>query len=168
MKKLLLVFLIPFILGCKRISASDHNFKDGKVTFVSVEKTPIVKGTLNGKEAYFIIDSGASISVLDDNQADDYLFTLGYSEGDISGYGGQSSPRSTSEVDINIGGVDFSFRLGLYRSQDIQNVVDAIKENGGIEIVGIIGSNVMKDLGIIIDYSSNALYIKDYVTIQPK
>ena len=157
-----IIFIVLFF--CVGVVNAQKNFKDGKLSFISVDKVPIIKGILNGKEAYFIIDSGASISVLDENKSDKYEFFMIQSEGEIAGYGGHSSPKETESVSISVGGIDFS---GEYLAQDITSIVDVIIENGGIEISGIIGSNIMKELGLIIDFDSNALYVRDFVTILP-
>jgi hypothetical protein len=169
MKRLLLVYVLTLtflllITAC--IKEKPQNFSDGQVDFVAVDKVPVVKGTLNGKEAYFIIDSGASLSVLDKKQSNDYKFNVGIPlDINISGYGGESTPNKVSGVDIIVGGIDFN---GTYRTQDITNIVSVIKDVSGVKIVGIIGSNIMKPKGLIIDYSTNSLYIKDFVTIQKK
>lgn len=169
MKKLLLIWvttlsLILLITAC--VKEKPQNFSGGQVNFVAVDKVPIIKGVLNGKEAFFIVDSGASISVLDKAQVKDYNFSVGAPmDVTISGYGGQSSPDDASHINITVGGVDFN---GTYRTQDITNVVSTIQSTSGVKIAGIIGSNIMKSKGVIIDYSTNSLYIKDFVTIQPK
>jgi hypothetical protein len=152
MKKLLILLIFIFSISI----VYSQNFKDGKVNFVSVDKVPIVKGKLNGKDAYFIIDSGASVSILDENRSAHYDFIVGESEEDIVGYGGTSSPKETDNVDVEVGGIDFN---GEYQSQDITGIVDVVWNNGGIQISGIIGSNIMKRVGLIIDFGSNSLYI---------
>jgi hypothetical protein len=154
MKKVLIFLVFVFSV----FASYSQNFKDGKVDFISVQKVPIVKGMLNGKEAYFIIDSGASVSILDENGSSHYDFLIGESEEDIVGYGGISSPKETNNVDVEVGGVDFN---GEYQSQDIANIVGAVLSNGGITISGIIGSNVMKKVGLVIDFGSRSLYIRN-------
>jgi hypothetical protein len=168
MKRLLLIYLLTLtsLLLITACIKEKQNFSGGKVDFVAVDKVPVVKGTLNGKEAYFIIDSGASISVLDKTQVKSYNFNVGLPmDINVSGYGGESSPNEASGIDITVGGVEFN---GTYRTQAIPNIVTTIQEASGVKIVGIIGSNIMKDKGVIIDYSTNSLYIKEFVTIQPK
>ena len=169
MKRLLIIYiltltLILLITACRK--EEPQNFSEGQVNFVAVDKVPIIKGILNGKKAYFIVDSGASISVLDKAQVKDYNFSVGDPmEINVSGYGGESSPNEASNINVMVGGVDFN---GTYRTQDITNVVSTIKTASGVKIAGIIGSNIMKDKGVIIDYSTNSLYIKDFVTIQSR
>lgn len=164
MKKIIASLLLMIFLSCN--NKNTKNFKDGSVEFISVDKIPIVVGTLNGKQAYFIMDSGASVSILDETQSKDYEFRVGTeSPGEISGYGGNSSPKDTYDVNVEIGGVKFD---GIYRSQDLTNIISVVKESTGLNVVGIVGSNIMKEIGLIIDYDTNSLYLKDFVTIQPK
>jgi hypothetical protein len=163
------MYKLLFLLNCMLISnvyqkTEPTNFSGGQVLFVTVDKVPVVKGTLNGKEAYFIIDSGASISILDRAQVGKYKFQIGDTmNGSISGYGGESSPNEANNINLIIGDVKFD---GKYRTQDISNIVSSIQSSSGIKIVGIIGSNVMKKKGIIIDYDNNSLYIGLFVTIK--
>lgn len=155
MKNLLLYLLISVtFLSCQ---SQDNSFEgDGKVDFVTVNKVPVVQGTINGKEAFFIVDSGASLSVLDDNQANYFEFSTKSSNIAAAGYGGVASFGEAYKVNLTIGGKKFDTD---FKSQDLSKIVDLIREDEGIEISGIIGSDIMKDYHFIIDYADLTISI---------
>jgi len=153
MKKLIyfiLLILLSFILiGCN--NKSDRDFTDGKVRFVTVQKVPVVKGKLNGKDAYYIIDSGASLSCLDDSQKDSYKFSS-YDDavnGSGFGYGGVATFKSVNSADATIGGVPVNV---AFKAQDLSLLTGAFRANYGINIVGIVGCDWLKENHIIIDF----------------
>lgn len=148
MKNLLVLFVLSMFLSC---NAQDNSFEgDGKVDFITVNKVPVVEGTLNGKTAFFIVDSGASLSVLDDNQSEHFNFSTSKSNIAAAGYGGVASFGNAYDVKLTIGGKKFDTD---FKSQDLSKIVDLIRENDGVEISGIVGSDIMKNYHFIIDYS---------------
>ena len=162
MKKYLISILF-FIVSCNSNLNTNNNFTNGSVKFISAKGVPVLKGTLNGKPAYFIMDSGASLSVLDSDQSKDYGFNVyaDSEDGMVAGYGGTTQMESASNVNIEIGGVKF---IGDYKSQDISNIVSAISKDLGIHISGIIGSDIMSNLGIIIDFGTESIELKSTQT----
>ncbi len=155
MKHILLLFLL---ISCNG-STEEPKFIDGKVKFTSVNKIPVIEGKLNGKKAFFILDTGASLSVLDEKQSKEYGFSTTDLDSDthISGYGGNTSMKEAVSENVNVGGVDFN---GNYYSQDISNIVNVIRANEGVKISGIIGCDILKTKGAIIDLSENTIYLK--------
>ena len=154
MKNILLFLFISFFISC---NAQENSFEgDGKVDFIAVSKVPVVEGTINGKQAFFIVDSGASLSVLDDNQSDYFEFSTSKSNIAAAGYGGVASFGNASDVKLTVGGKRFNTD---FKSQDLSKIVDLIRENDGVEISGIIGSDIMKDYHFIIDYADLTISI---------
>lgn len=154
MKRLFFILLTLIFFSC---SGQDNSFEnDNKVDFVTVNKVPVVKGTLNGKEAFFIIDSGASMSVLDEAQSDYYDFSSFTSNTEAAGYGGVAEFREASKVNLMIGGKKFDTE---FKTQDLTAIVELIKQNDRVEISGIIGSDIMKTYHFIIDYSELTISI---------
>ncbi len=154
------IFITFFSCG-DNVSIPKENTQASSVQFFSNVKVPVVEGTLNGKKAFFIIDSGASVSVLDEKQSNRYGYHIdeGFFENStIAGYGGTSSVSAAAVgVDLVIGNKELSTD---YRSKDISEVVNVIKQNTGVTITGIIGSDIMKSYKFVLDYSSNSVYIK--------
>jgi hypothetical protein len=154
MKKLLFSLFVLIFASC---NSQDNSFEDdNKINFVTVNKVPVVKGTLNGKEAFFIVDSGASVSVLDDSQSEYFDFSIFPSDSEAAGYGGIAQFGEASEIDLFIGGKKFNTD---FKTQDLSAIVELIRENDNIDISGIIGSDIMKTYHFIIDYSNLSISI---------
>ena len=151
--KTLLVALF-FIFGC--VEQEESFLDDRIIKFTSVNKLPVVEGKINNKKAFFIIDSGASISVLDEDQSNTYNFYYQQLE-DISqaaGYGGNFNYGHAYDAEISLGGLDLYTE---YKTKDISDIVDVIKQNDHIIVTGIIGSDIMKKYKFIINYSNNTI-----------
>lgn len=155
MKKVIYILILLFITsyGCTKI---DRDFTDGKVEFETVEKIPVVKGTLNNKTVYYIIDSGASLSVLDETQSKTYGYGIfdNPEYGNGVGYGGVARFKEAVGVDAYIGGIKINT---VFRAQNLSLLVEAIQRQNGIKIVGIVGCDWLKDNEVIIDFKDNTL-----------
>lgn len=132
---------------------SDHKYE--YIRIVNLQQKPIVQGTLNGKRAYFLLDTGSDFTLLDERQSRRYGFSAADSQGDKGadkalGLGGKVVFfRVVHDVTIVLGNTQISANCRTY---DMSRVVDSIKRKSGIQIAGIIGSDVMKRHGVIIDY----------------
>lgn len=150
MKLLLVAYLSASAL------LSDHEYE--YIRIINLQQKPIVQGTLNGRRAYFLLDTGSDFTVLNEGMSERYGF-----------FALDNLPDETKAV--GVGGTVVSFRpahnvaivLGstqlftTCRTYDMSRVVEAIRKKCGIEIVGIIGSDAMKRHGVIIDYQSREM-----------
>lgn len=120
------------------------------------EKRLIVEGRVNGKAAYFLLDSGASVGLLDDNQRRDYDLVKGKRfSGTIIGAGGEISARHCDTF------VEFEGKLiPQFLLADISGVVDSIKRETGIEILGIISLPQMGMVGMNLDVNSHEVWLE--------
>ena len=117
----------------------------------------IVEGKVNGKEAFFLVDTGASVGLMDENQRDDYGLVRGrkYS-GTIVGAGGEMRNVRHCDTFVHFGGkVIPQFLLA-----DISGVVKSIKKETGIEILGIISLPQMSMIGLNLDINSMEVWIE--------
>lgn len=121
------------------------------------EKRLIVEGLVNGKKAYFLIDTGASVGIIDHDQRKDYDLAVGRRyNGTIIGAGGEM--RNVRHCDT------FAFINGRAVPQfllaDISGVVESIKRETGIEILGIISLPQMKMTNITLDCNDNLIILE--------
>ena len=117
----------------------------------------IVEGKVNGKEAFFLVDTGASVGLMDENQRDDYGLVRGrkYS-GTIVGACGEMRNVRHCDTFVHFGGkVIPQFLLA-----DIGGVVKSIKKETGIEILGIISLPQMSMIGMNIDINSSEVWLE--------
>lgn len=121
------------------------------------DKRLIVEGLVNGRAAYFLIDTGASVGLMDYDQRKDYDLEVGRRfNGTIVGAGGEM--RGVKHCNTFVHMEDKVFPQFLLA--DISDVVKSIKRETGIEILGIISLPQMKMCGIQIDANDNLIIIE--------
>jgi hypothetical protein len=121
------------------------------------DKRLIVEGTLNDKVAYFLVDSGASVGLIDDTKTKKYNLSVGRKYGGtLVGAGGTMYDVRCCNTFANIGGRI----IPQFLIADIESVVSSIKRETGIEIVGIISLPQMKLAGMNIDANSDMIILE--------
>lgn len=119
------------------------------------DKRLIVRGTLNDKEAFFLIDTGASCGVCNKPSVKKYCLQVNKNRKvNLVGAGGAFTAYVSNTPFILVGKPIYQFVVS-----DISDVVNSIKRQTGIEIAGIIGLNQMKMMGISIDTDDNYIEI---------
>lgn len=150
MKKLLLMFLL-FVSFVSR----SQEIPEGYVLLYVTEANNMLVTTLriNGRNANFIIDTGASRSIIDINQSNTYKFNHYQTNKKYAGIGGNSYIYGV--YDIEVSGVSYVPFVGA----DLSEVFSYFMEDG-IYILGILGADFLSGYGAIIDYRNNKVYIK--------
>ena len=116
----------------------------------------MLKCQLNGKPAYFLIDTGASFTVLNSKSAKSFGFDVLERKGlQTTGFGG-----STSAIQITIG-ADIEFKnkkLSMgFLAQDLTKMIRLIQSSPNIRIAGIIGTDLLKRYGCRVDFGKKLL-----------
>lgn len=120
-------------------------------------KRLIIEGIVNGKTANFLIDTGASVGLIDNNQVKKYGLLKGkHYNGTLVGAGGEMRNVRHCNTFVNVGGKD----IPQFLLADIEGVIDSIKRETGIEILGIISLPQMKIIGMNIDANDNLIVIE--------
>lgn len=121
------------------------------------DKRLIVECDVGGKTANFLIDTGASLGLIDDNQRKKYNLIIGRKyNGTIIGAGGELNNLSMCDTFVKL--KDRS--ISQFILTDISGIVDSIKRETGINILGIIGLPQMKFVGIQIDTNDNMILLE--------
>lgn len=121
------------------------------------EKRLIVQGTVNGKIAYFLIDSGASVGMMDYDQRNHYDLEVGKRfNGSVVGAGGEMRNVRYCNTFVNIE----NKVIPQFLLADISGVVESIKRETGIEILGIISLPQMSIIGMNIDVNSSEFWFE--------
>lgn len=121
------------------------------------DKRLIVEGLVNGRAAYFLIDTGASVGLMDYDQRKDYNLEVGKKfSGTVVGAGGEM--RGVKHCNTFVHMEDKV--IPQFLLADIGDVVKSIKRETGIEILGIISFPQMKMCGIQIDANDNLIIIE--------
>lgn len=121
------------------------------------DKRLIVEATVNDKTANFLIDTGASIALIDNNKIKKYDLAVGKTyNGTILGAGGEIDDAKLCNTAIEIG----DKKIAQFILTDLESLVNSIKRETGIEILGIISLPQMKFVGIQIDTNDNLIIIE--------
>lgn len=121
------------------------------------DKRLIVEGLVNGKTAYFLIDTGASVGLMDYNRRKEYDLAVGNRYyGTLVGAGGELRNVKVCNTFVHLG----NKQIPQFLLADIDSVVKSIHKETGIEILGIIGLQQMKICGIQIDTNDNLIIIE--------
>ena len=132
---------------------------------------PIVEGTLNGKKAYFLLDTGSDITILNTDEKEDYAFNAyrrNQSNHRVSSLGSTMQDlKNTFNVKIKLGNQKINQHVYAY---DLSNIVKSIAAKFRVDIVGIIGSDVMRKYNFKIDYQYGIVVIphKRNVSMDPQ
>ena len=121
---------------------------------------PLIKATLaNNVEASFLLDTGASINLLDYAFAKELNLSLTLTEGKGGGAGGFISEiYSLDNISIEISGQHFKF--DSFFSMDFSSMKEALTATGVTEeIHGILGFGFFQMTKCFIDYTGNRIFI---------
>ena len=154
MKKLIVsTLLILLMIGCKKEENVSNDFVY-KHKFIQRDFLPIVSGTLNGGEVNFLLDTGASISILDIQEATKHGVRKGQtSDLEIGGYGGVTSDiLELKNVSVKLGNENMTQD---FKGKDIQYLIKGIRGATGLSIVGIIGNDNISSSNLILDFETN-------------
>lgn len=121
------------------------------------DKRIIIPVNINGKEANMLVDTGASIGIVDIDCRKKYEFDLGSELGStIVGVGGESMQAyHTKNLDMDIQGV----KLYQFVAMNIDSVKNSIRRETGITINGIIGLTQIKMSEMKIDADNGVIKI---------
>lgn len=121
------------------------------------DKRLIVEVLINDKKAYFLIDTGASVGLIDKNQKKKYDLAIGKKfNGSLVGAGGEIDDVRYCNTLINFSGKIIS----QFLVSDIDSVVKSIKRETGINILGIISLPQMKFAGLGIDANDMEIIVE--------
>lgn len=120
------------------------------------DKRIIITAMLNGKDAKFLIDTGATVGVVSRNIQKKYGLSVGRKfPKPLVGAGGEFDAYYCNTPAYISGRPLTQFLLA-----DISSVVDAIRRQTGIEIHGIISLAQMHMAGMIINTNDNTITIE--------
>ena len=121
------------------------------------EERLIIEGRVNDKEAYFLIDTGASVGMMDYGKRYDYDLKVGRRfNGTLVGAGGEMRNVKHCDTFAHIE----NKVIPQFLLADISGVVESIKRETGVEILCIISLPQMSMIGMNIDVNSNEVWLE--------
>lgn len=125
-----------------------------------IHHVPIVKGTINGVTAYFIVDTGSTITVLNERLQHDYGFLVTknrfWNRRLIIGMGGRCYLKQVDDVTIGLGRMHLEF---VNKAADLSLLSEQFASYG-ITIAGIIGTDLLCFLQSQIDLHEQVIVFK--------
>lgn len=117
----------------------------------------IIEAEMNGKNACFLVDTGASVGLISKHAEKEYKLKKGRKYGGtLIGAGGEIKNVYHCDTPAN-----FEGRLiPQFLFADIDNVIKSIKRETGIEILGIISLPQMSIIGMNIDVNSQEVWLE--------
>jgi len=119
-----------------------------------------LKADINGKPGKFILDTGASATVINEADADGFnLVLMNKKSKKAGGLGGSGIKvrQSTGNVLSLKGFKADKLKIAVL---DLSHVIKSLVQNGAGKINGVIGADILKKFNAIIDYKGEALYLK--------
>lgn len=116
-------------------------------------KRLIVEAVINGRQASFLIDTGASVGLIAEDKRKSFGLVRGkrYNGTLIGGSGNEIDAAYICDSIINLG----DKQINQFLLADISGIRSSISRETGVEILGIIGLNQMKNAGITINTMQN-------------
>ena len=132
------------------------NIKDMELKS-KTDKRIIIEGQVNGNTLYLLVDTGASVGLIDYNQIRMYGIKKGREfPSYLVGASGRMDAWHCYQL-VEIG----SKEVGQFLIADIGDVVESIESETGITISGILSLPQMAMLGATIDTENRELRIKN-------
>ena len=152
--KALITLLIPTVITF----ATGDPPKDNSTEIISLEKVPIIVANLNGKSAYFVLDSGSDVSLLHLEDAEKFQYThqKRAAKSIVGASGGKQALFEASQVALQIGQQSLQT---VYYATDLSSVIESLSNSTGVTISGIIGMDLMRKYGFEIDYINRQLVL---------
>lgn len=151
--EVLIVLVAVFVIATIINGIEDYHAKNSLVRLSFTDNMgrlnlPIVSLTNNGQSFNFLIDTGATLSVIDSNALDKLAYTKVETTGNAYGVDGNIVPVEYARIELNHEKTKFVDEFQIMRVDAFDN----IKESDKIEIVGILGSTFLKRYDFTINY----------------
>lgn len=150
------ILALTILSGCSRELDISDDEPNTSVDFEMYHNIIIVEAYVNSKWSKFIIDTGASVSLLDFTQSKKYNFSYSVdTDHRLTGFGGRSRLMRTSEVSFALKGA-FRDRSFSFSASDLSGL-NSILSKSQQRVLGILGNDFLESHGAIIDYQKKKL-----------
>lgn len=151
---------IAIIIGCLMASTIVLGQTPISLKIVNLKSKPIVSGYINGKKAYFLLDTGSDLTIVNSADAKKYGFKLISSDRDklVEGLGSSSTGiKRAANIHLKMNESRINTKFFAF---DLTNIIRSLRLRTHIKIVGIIGSDVMKKYNFNIDYGKKLVHFQ--------
>lgn len=119
---------------------------------INFDFKPIIKGTLNGKKVCYLVDTGSDLTILNTAAARTYGFkTQTLRNARVAGLNGShTNVQVARDAEVALGALAVTGKVYVL---NLEHVVSSLDRRTRCRIVGIIGSDVLRQHGVVIDYA---------------
>lgn len=154
------IFVIIVLIGLLINGVEDVHKNTWSKSFDSFVRNidmPIIAFENNGKVYNFVIDTGASLSLIDARM----LPYLEYNKLDAKcvTYGIDGNKKEVEYIKLNLTEGNMIFQEAFQVRDDL-GAFDNLKESYGITVAGLLGLSFLERYGAILDLNSNTISIK--------
>lgn len=149
-----IVLIIAVIInGVEDSNKHKISFKES----MDLADLPIVTFRIGDKKINFLLDSGASLSVINSTILDDYMHVMTNKSGTVFGMEGNKQENKITSMDICLDNKVYSEEFQVV---DMSNAFDSVKKENGVTIHGILGNSFLSKYNYVLDFSKLECYEK--------
>jgi hypothetical protein len=161
-RRVFAIILIPIAMGCVSLPIGANT---AYLRFISIGRLPVVEGRINGKIARFIVDTGASCSLLNESASEYFDFKYRtVPDENVTGLNGESQLKRALDCVIHLGPLHLTHNF--FKTQNMVSIVSIIERNENIVISGIIGADILDKYQITIDFR-NKILLFPHARVEP-
>lgn len=155
-----LLILVLIVISAIIINGvEDCNRKDAMSFREAMDLTslPIVTFYQGDKKFNFLLDTGATLSVINQATLESITHTTTNETGELYGVDGVKREVSYASINLAYKNKDYTEEFQVL---DMQEVIDQVKAESGVNMVGIIGSEFFRKYKYVLDFDELVAYSK--------
>ncbi|WP_079685494.1 retropepsin-like aspartic protease family protein [Ohtaekwangia koreensis] len=151
--------LVLIVCSCAPVPLMKTESPVQSVNFYTVGRIPVVKAKLNGKNAFFIIDTGASVSILNESEAAHFGFSVVNYDvqamTEVMSFNGTSNIGHVNTCILEIGSTAIKYHG--FRSKDMREFASILQRDEQIRLAGILGSDLLNRYSMSINFMDKTI-----------
>lgn len=155
-----LIILVLIVVSAITINGvEDYNRKDTMSFREAMDLTnlPIVTFYQGDKKFNFLLDTGATLSVINQAVLESITHTTTNKTGELYGVDGVKREVSYASINLAYKNKDYTEEFQVL---DMQEAIDQVKAESGVNMVGIIGSEFFRKYKYVLDFDGLVAYSK--------
>lgn len=154
----ILIFIVVFALIVNGIE--DHNKDKTQMSFreaLDLVGLPIVTFYQGENKFNFLLDSGANLSVINEATLESIEHAMLDKKNNLYGIDGKNIPVSFASIELVYKDKTYTEEFQVMNMQD---VIDKVKAESGVNMVGIIGNEFFRRYRYVLDFDELVAYSK--------
>lgn len=162
--KILFVLVLVAVFGIvahiiDKVSKRGKNIdKAGKISFretMDLVELPIITFKVGENKYNFLLDTGASLCIVDSNVLDTMNHQQLEGEGTVYGIGGKETEVTYVRVALKYKEVEYA---DTFQVLDLSTTFGALKEEHGVNLHGVLGNSFFQKYKYVIDFDELVAY----------